>query len=175
MVETTKQKRKMPGGPKGPRKPKDFTATQRAALQPYIHALLRRYGEVAAQGETELVNPICVDVPAGHCADCPVFGEKARGGGRWRTDKKTGAEVYVEGPWYHCEDTGFFPLAPTCVEDGTEGVSCGRKPDTVAVFAKGPQKGQPMWPGRLTSRQQAMAWGAEVVARLEALREEAAP
>ena len=152
-------------------KPNDFTASQRAALQEYIPRLLRRYGEVAEKGETELVNPICIDVPAGHCADCPVFGEKARGGGYVRTSTKTGKQTYVEGPWLHCEETGFFPPPPRCVEDGTEGVSCGRNPDAVATFAKGPQKGQPQWPDRPTSRQQSMAWGRQMVARLEALRE----
>jgi len=138
-----------------PPQPKDFTPSQVAALQPFLPFLLLRYGDVAVNGETALPDPICAKVAAGHCYECPVFGKE-------------------DGEWYHCGSEGYYPAPPPCVDDNRLYVSCGPNPDVVAVFKTGPQKGQPRWPDRKTSREQSMAWGTEMVARLEGLREKAA-
>lgn len=140
------------------------------AIQPYLNALIRRYQEVAEKGETEQDDPLCRMVEMGKCYECPVFGEEARGPGHMSKPHK-GEPVYLPGPWYHCEEVGFLPMPPKCIEDTRDGVTCGPKPDLVVRWGKGhPQAGQPRWLGRPTSRQQAKAWGAEMVAFLEGLR-----
>ena len=147
-----------------PRQPQEFTPSQVAAIQPYLPALLKRYREVAETGETERPDPICNKVKPGRCFECPVFGEEARGPGRW-TKPKRGASEYIPGDWYHCEDVGFWPEKPQGLTDGTGGVQCGTDPDK-------PRKTKGGLPAA-TQRERAQSWGAEMVARLEGLRSKA--
>ena len=148
------------------RKPKEFTEQQVAAIQPFIPALLKRYREVAATGGSGRPDPICAKVVAGKCYECPVFGAGVgQQPGHWTQPKKGGEPQWVEGEeWLHCEE-GFWPKQPPCVDDTREGVSCGSSPDA----ARKSKDGTP----QPTTRERAMAWGREMVARLEELRDRA--
>jgi hypothetical protein len=145
-----------------------LNSSQKTAVQPLLDVLIARYSEVAETGETKRADPLCAEAGVGRCFACPVFGEEARGPGRMIKYGKS-EPVYVPGPWYHCDET--LPAPPVCVDDRHDGVDCGPKPDAVSRWGKKhSQAGEPRYPGRKTSREQARAWGAEMVAFFEGLR-----
>jgi hypothetical protein len=132
-----------------------LNSSQKTAVQPLLDVLIARYSEVAETGETKRADPLCAEAGVGRCFACPVFGEEARGPGHMSKPKKN-APVYVPGPWHHCDET--LPVAPQCVGDQHDGVFLSRGADRLIGKAK------------QTSREQARAWGAEMVAFFEGLR-----
>jgi len=138
-----------------------LNSNQKTALQPFLVALLRRYGEVAEKGETERADPLCVEAGLGRCFACPVFGEEARADGHFTTRKtKDGGstKVWIENSWHHCDET--LPAPPKGVDDQHDGVFLARGADRLIGKAK------------QTARDKARAWGAEIVAFFESLRQE---
>jgi hypothetical protein len=132
-----------------------LNSSQKTAVQPLLDVLIARYSEVAETGETKRADPLCAEAGVGRCFACPVFGEEARGPGHMIKYGKS-EPVYVPGPWHHCDET--LPAPPQCVGDQHDGVFLSRGADRLIGKAK------------QTSREQARAWGAEMVAFFEGLR-----
>jgi hypothetical protein len=136
-----------------------LNSSQKTAVQPLLDVLIARYSEVAETGETKRADPLCAEAGVGRCFACPVFGEEARADGHFTTRKtKDGGSTksWIENSWHHCDET--LPAPPQCVGDQHDGVFLSRGADRLIGKAK------------QTSREQARAFGAQMVAFFEGLR-----
>lgn len=115
---------------------------QVAAIRPFLPALIGRYQEVADTGETALPDPVCAKAGVARCFECPVFGEQAYPEAR-------------EPTWIHCSN--FLPTPPPGVRDERERVTCW----------SGKRTHRQIQTGKLSTREQAQAWGRAVVAWLQ--------
>lgn len=78
-----------------------MTPDRRLKLQPFIPALLKRYGEVAETGSSERPNPVCNTCKVGECAYCAVWGVMG--------------DPDENRAFVHCDS--YMPTTPDCVSD----------------------------------------------------------
>lgn len=129
-----------------PPRPWALTPAMRVAVQPYINKLLKRYREVALNGETELPDPLCKATGGkGKCYACPVFGD---------------ACIPTPSSGYSADCKDYIPQAPVCVDDQDGRVTSGS--DVQSSTQK--RMGTP------SSRQQAREWGQAMVEMIESWR-----
>jgi len=137
---------------RGPKQQPTLTAEQITRLQPFRAKLLRRYREVAAQGYTDLPDPLCAKVHNDKhetCCDCPVYGMPLPPPKRC-ISKNTGKPYMRDSEFVHCAE--FMPPRPRFVDDTPLAVTVNRE-------KKGAEE-------RVAA---AKAWGQRVVDWIEGL------